>query len=115
MSRVAHRAGDRRWVDRVWCAGLIGGIGLHRPTVRALRNSATGAAHAPTRARLAIAAKRHQKRRRAQHKGDADALNARVAEYANAGATRVIVMPFGLKTKAGLDPRVLEALAPAAA
>jgi hypothetical protein len=47
--------------------------------------------------------------------GNADALNARVAEYANAGATRVIVMPFGLKTKAGLDPRVLEALAPAAA
>ncbi len=43
--------------------------------------------------------------------GDADALDARVAEYVRAGATRVIVMPFGIRTRTGLDLRVLEALA----
>ena len=42
--------------------------------------------------------------------GDAGALSARVDAVVRAGATRVIVNPFGLKSKAGLDMRVLEQL-----
>lgn len=45
--------------------------------------------------------------------GDADALHERLAAFERAGATRVIVMPLGLKTRDGLDLRVLETLAPA--
>jgi probable F420-dependent oxidoreductase len=47
--------------------------------------------------------------------GDADALNARIAAFEQAGATRVIVMPLGIQTKQGLDLRALDALAPALA
>ena len=47
--------------------------------------------------------------------GDMAALHEHVAEYERAGATRVIVLPLALKTRAGLDMRVLEQLAPAAA
>jgi probable F420-dependent oxidoreductase len=45
--------------------------------------------------------------------GDGDALNARIAAFEQAGATRVIVTALGLQTKQGLDLRVLDALAPA--
>jgi probable F420-dependent oxidoreductase len=45
--------------------------------------------------------------------GDATALHARIAAYERAGASRVIVLPLGLRTRQGLDPRVLELLAPA--
>jgi probable F420-dependent oxidoreductase len=44
--------------------------------------------------------------------GDRDALNARIAAFEQAGATRVIVTALGLQTKQGLDLRVLDALAP---
>ena len=47
--------------------------------------------------------------------GDGDALKARITAFEQAGATRVIVMPFGIQTKQGLDLRVLDALAPALA
>ncbi len=43
--------------------------------------------------------------------GDDAALRERVAAFESAGATRVIVMPLGLRTKSGLDLRVLDALA----
>ena len=43
--------------------------------------------------------------------GDDDALRARIAAFEQAGATRVIVMPLGIRTKQGLDLRVLDALA----
>jgi probable F420-dependent oxidoreductase len=43
--------------------------------------------------------------------GDDAALRERVTEFERAGATRVIVMPLGLRTKNGLDLRVLDALA----
>ena len=43
--------------------------------------------------------------------GDGDALNARIAAFEQAGATRVIVMPLGVQTKSVVDPRVLDALA----
>jgi probable F420-dependent oxidoreductase len=46
--------------------------------------------------------------------GDADALQRRIAAFEQAGATRVIVMPFGIQTKQGQDLRVLDMLAPAA-
>ncbi len=43
--------------------------------------------------------------------GDADVLRGRLAAFEDAGATRVIVMPFGVQTKSGVDLRVLDALA----
>jgi len=43
--------------------------------------------------------------------GDADALRDRIASFERAGATRVIVTPLGIRTKTGLDQRVLDALA----
>jgi hypothetical protein len=43
--------------------------------------------------------------------GDDAALRERVAAFESAGATRVILMPLGLRTKSGLDLRVLDALA----
>jgi probable F420-dependent oxidoreductase len=45
--------------------------------------------------------------------GDADTLRARFDAFAQAGATRVIVLPLGLQTKAGLDMTVLDALSQA--
>ncbi len=42
--------------------------------------------------------------------GDAEALQRRLADYEDAGASRVIVMPLAIKTKVGLDARVLEQL-----
>ena len=42
--------------------------------------------------------------------GDAAALCLRLGEYEAAGASRVIVMPLGIKTKSGIDARVLEQL-----
>ena len=42
--------------------------------------------------------------------GDAAALCLRLGEYEAAGASRVIVMPLGIKTKSGVDARVLEQL-----
>jgi len=45
--------------------------------------------------------------------GDRDALSRRIAEFDHAGASRVIVLPLGLRTRAGIDLRVIDALAPA--
>ena len=42
--------------------------------------------------------------------GDATALQRRLTEYEDAGASRVIVMPLGIKTRSGVDARVLEQL-----
>ncbi len=44
--------------------------------------------------------------------GDERVLQDRLAAFEDAGATRVIVMPFGVQTKSGVDLRVLDALAP---
>jgi probable F420-dependent oxidoreductase len=44
--------------------------------------------------------------------GDERALQARFAAYERAGASRIIVLPLGLRTREGLDMRVLDALAP---
>jgi probable F420-dependent oxidoreductase len=43
--------------------------------------------------------------------GDERVLQERIAAFEAAGATRVIVMPFGVQTKSGVDLRVLDALA----
>ena len=43
--------------------------------------------------------------------GDADALRRRIAEIEAAGASRVVIVPLGLRTRAGIDLRVLDALA----
>jgi hypothetical protein len=43
--------------------------------------------------------------------GDAATLRARFDAFADAGATRVIVLPLGLHTKAGLNMALLDALA----
>src|SRR5262245_60708583 len=44
--------------------------------------------------------------------GDRDTLLERAAAFEQAGASRLIVVPLGLRTKEGLDLRVLETLAP---
>ena len=43
--------------------------------------------------------------------GDERALQDRIAAFERAGASRVIVLPLGLRTKEGIDWRVLDALA----
>ena len=43
--------------------------------------------------------------------GDEGELRDRIAAFEDAGASRVIVMPFGVQTKNGVDLRVLDALA----
>jgi probable F420-dependent oxidoreductase len=45
--------------------------------------------------------------------GDDRALEDRLTAFERAGASRVIVLPLGLRTKEGIDWRVLDALAPA--
>ena len=44
--------------------------------------------------------------------GDERALNDRIAAFERAGASRVIVLPLGLRTREGIDWRVLDTLAP---
>ena len=44
--------------------------------------------------------------------GDETKLNERIAAHARAGATRVVVVPLALTSRAGLNARVLEVLAP---
>jgi len=46
--------------------------------------------------------------------GDAEALAARVGEFERAGASRVVVLPLGLRKRGGVDLGVLDALAPGA-